>query len=752
MFAFSLSTFPKGTTTPVAPPSGFVTVNAFTRDKALFDSGIAFGANLATIPLSGTGTVGEVVQARGLLTDDGGATATAWVDVATVDGAGNWAGQITAPRSASWYRPQVRLKATPAISAQGANRFGVGHVFALWGQSEPENITSAFYGTGAVATIADPEAVQIITGAFATPPAVTHITSGATSTPQVAAMAHYLISTRPGEKFAIIFHCRNGTDPRDLVDDSQGGRLWSDDLALHNFAVADGQSVGIAAMSWFASPGKNLGDQFDEALFPLFTGKTMAGAAVSFPSTISYTGGSYTANHWFGELYDYAKTKWVAYGPHRFDITADMIDATHLVGGATVGSWVNIQNARASWRAMAASPHATMFLPRSFEPLSIENGYDDGAGSWTDLSHPSRSNDGSAAFARMSMAAILEAANLTTWNAPVFDNCLWEATGAYVEVWSSEGPITTIRKARAEAALPATFPHWTEVMGFTINGVPAQNATIVAGRVRITKNGGSNFIFSDVINYGEGGATGQIQFPEDMINQTYKNLPIVNVGAAGLDGIPVAAIPDPAVLANTLPAVTSFTTVNGQATRFQDLLNWPTTVPGGQKVSFFIDCKPLDLAVTRYLMSVDNLPNLRIELLSNGQLRLNMKDSAGVDVFAAVIIGTVSAGTRFTLAFTVDIGVSNACWVTLNGVTTQYSFTGRTTAFVTGTKKFRFLANTSGALNFVGDVYKLKVWNDVFTGGLTNPLVNTNLRTNGEIVGPAAVANAHPWRLGGAVI
>src|SRR5690606_40319100 len=60
-------------------------------------------------------------------------------------------------------------------------------------------------------------------------------------------------------------------------------------------------------------------------IFPLFSGKTIAGATVTFPATISYGAGlSYHADHWFGELYDYTRTRWVPYGPHRFDIDAEM--------------------------------------------------------------------------------------------------------------------------------------------------------------------------------------------------------------------------------------------------------------------------------------------------------------------------------------------------------------------------------------------------------------------------------------------
>lgn len=87
----------------------------------------------------------EVVQARGVSLDDGGATTTPWTDVATIAANGTWSGVLTAPRSASWFQPEARLKSTPAVVSQGANRFGVGHALAIWGQSEPDRIISLFY-------------------------------------------------------------------------------------------------------------------------------------------------------------------------------------------------------------------------------------------------------------------------------------------------------------------------------------------------------------------------------------------------------------------------------------------------------------------------------------------------------------------------------------------------------------------------------------------------------------------------------
>jgi hypothetical protein len=745
MFSLSLSltqSNPKASTPP--PPSGTVSLAAFSRDKTLFDSGAGFGRAVAQVPLSGAGTAGEVVQARAVSLDDGGATTTAWADVATIDGAGSWAGNLTAPRSGSWFRPQVRLKASPGVAAQGANRFGVGHVIAIWGQSEPDRIISAFYDNTAAPPIADDEAVQIILGA-ATTPARHFVTTAQPFTATAAAMASSLIATRPGEKFAVIFHTVPGTDVRSLVNDSDTSRLWSKDKALHDFATADGQKVGFAAMSWFAAPG-SLGGNYGSALYPLFSGLRLDGSPVTFPATIpTGVSSTYTADHWFGELYDYANTKWVAYGPHRFDIDADMLDATHLLGGATQFTLNNKQDARVSWRSMLTVPTASMFLPLGLEPTNYVNGVDDGLGSWTDTPHPaSNTVDGAQAYARLTGLAVLEAAGLTSWSAPEFDNCLWDPSGAYVEVWSSAGPITTTRLARSEAALPPTFPHWTQVHGFQINGVPAQNATIVAGRVRITPNGGGTFIFSDVINFGEGGATGQIKFPQDLQNATWKNLPIVDVGAAGVDGIALRPIPNAALLANTLPAASNFSTVAGQLTRFKEPVNWPTV---NGKITIAVDLLVASTATSNYLFEMDNV-HVSCQVAPNSNLFLTIKDSAGTAIFGSASIGAVTAGIRFELIVAADLS-TNGLWTTLNGVTTTRTLAANTGILASGGRKLAILSRSSGTSgNTIGTVYKAEVWNECISGG-GKPPTDALLRANGRISGPPSVANAHPWKLGG---
>ena len=723
-------------------PQTEITINSFSADKVLFDSGFAFSRNVAGVPISGTATPGETIQARAVSVDDGGATTTAWSNIATADVSGDWSGEINVPRSSSWFVPSARIASEVSTFADGANRFGVGHVIAIWGQSEPDRILNTFTDAVSAPIISDDDAVQVIYGAASTPTRH-HVTNAAPLTSALAAFTHTLQSTRSGDKFAVIFQTVPGTDPRELVNDGNPGRSWSSDKALHDFATADGQNVGIAAMSWFASPG-SLGSNYGQAMFPLFSGMTTAGVPVSFPATITYGSGlTYHADHWFGELYDYANTAWVPYGPHRFDIDADLQDATHYVGGAIQSNLTSKQAARQSWRSMLLLPDATMFLPLTVEPLTYVNGVDDGAGGWTDFAHPAGNTiDGCQAFARLTAAAILQSAGFTNWSPPQFDNCFWEPTGSYVEVWSSEGDIITTRLARdGEEALPATYPHWTEVTGFQINGQPAQNASIVAGKVRLTKNGGGNFTYTDVLTFGEGGATGNLKFPEDYTNNLWKNLPIVNVGVAGLNGIPVSAMPSSIILANDLPSsIPSFTTIVSPSTYFVS--------PSGQTLNnsqftLLIDATSITTPATSANLLLPSGGRIALSIIAPSRaIRLTLKDSANTSLltnvsYAAIPTGAVKIVLSVNLvARTAKIWVNGTLWA-------NETLAANTGLIDTSNRALGLLASNAGAGPTAGTWNRIAVWTKETTDG-SDP--STGLIHN--ITGPAAVANADAWKVG----
>ncbi|MCV2873779.1 hypothetical protein OEZ71_15880 [Defluviimonas sp. WL0050] len=728
-----------GTSGPAPQPVN-VTLAAFSRDRTIFDSGAGIGLAVADVPLSGTGTPGQTVEARAISLDDGGAETTAWTDMSAVDGAGHWSGLLAVPRANTWYRPEVRLKAQPGVTAQGAMRFGVGHVIAIWGQSEPDRILSAFHDNTMPPAVSDPDAVQIFHGASDGP--VRHfITDSQPLTAGAAAMAATLIEARPGEKFAVIFHTVPSSDPRGLVNDSDPGREWANDRALHDFATADGQKVGLAAMSWFAAPG-SLGSDYGEALFPLFSGRRMDGSPVTFPATITHgASGSYHADHWFGELYDYSHTRWVPYGPHRFDIDADLQDATHYLGGGLQFNLVNKQAARVSWRAMLALPDATMFLPLGLEPTNYVNGFSDGAGGWADFSHPSGDTaDGLQAWARLTALAILQSAGLTNWPVPEFDQCLWDPSGAWVEVWSSAGPITTTRRARNEPALGTTQPHWTEVMGFQINGTPAATTQIINGKVRIMPNSGP-FTYVDSIQYGEGGASGMIAYPDDYIAETWKNLPIVNIGGTGLNGIPVRPLADPGVLANTLPVGAPSFLTSATGPYFLDPANVPagtSAITHAARIRF--DALPGSTAI----LFAQSSTGFDVELMNTGALRVTVEDGTGLRTLNAVTVPTaLSSGVWYDIVCSAN-QVEKAFRVAIDGqLVATVPFTASGNGLFQSNRSLSYLARNSGAPQFVGQIEYLRTWFSTIPNGLAP--AGTPYKS---ITGPASSANADSWKLG----
>ena len=720
---------------PVLPD---LTIGDFSRDRTVFDSGIALGANTADIALSGTGSVGEVVEARAVSVDDGGASSTGWVSIATIDANGDWAGQISAPRSVSWYRAQVRIQSTLVVARQSGNRFGVGHVIAIWGQSEDARVHSAFHNTTTPPALLDEEAVQYMY--FEGGVQHSQVTDATPVTAAVAAMSNTFIAERPGEKFALIAHSVSGTDPRNLVNDANTDRNWADDLALHDFATADGQSVGLAAWSWFAAPG-SLAGNYAEALFPLFTGKEIDGTPFAVPGVLNYgTSGTVTYDHSFTELYDPAYTRWVAHGPHRFDIAETMSDATHLANGTIATNLNNKQLARESWRAMIENPNAGgIFLPYGIELLSYLNGRSDGLGGWEDFAHPAGEDpDGLQRRARFYAHAILQASGMVGWAVPEFDQAAWDPSGAYVEVWSSVGPITTTRTARAETPLDTSFAHWTQVAGWQINGAPAERAEIVSGRVRLYPNGGGTFTFADQINFGQGGATGMIAFPDDYYAALWKDMPLVDTGAAGVEGIPLRALPDPGVLANTLSAPQMF--------------NVAQTGP------YFKDPSQIGSGITGVTMEAElsfgsggtgyndlfftNGSYIKLEVRpSNGQARMRIRDSSGADMISLqeVVGVTPAIGATVTLRLAVNFALGWARVFVDDVLTADLAFASAGTGQMSSSRNLQFFEGAG----LVAQVQQLTAWTEATADG-TRP-VTTPYKT---ITGSAAVINADPWKLG----
>lgn len=732
-----LQTTQPGLAGEMPQPLTEISINDFSRDRALFDSGQAVGRNAAQVPLSGAATPGEVIELR-LISDAAGPGS--WEPVATAAPDGVWNAVLDLPRDPSWLRVEVRNASEPTTRAVTANRFGIGHVIAIWGQSEIVRLRSTVFDTLTPEPLLDDDAIQMMWSDGG--PVVKHLSNSDPHSSALAAMANVFLEERPGEKFAVVLHARSGTGFAALVDDSNPDRDWSEDAALHAFATADGQHVGLPAVSWFAAPGA-LGADYDDALFPLFTGKTIDGQSVSFPATLSYgNGGSIQADHWFGELYDPAQTRWVAYGPHRFDIAQDMQSAQVIAGGATDDRLSHKQDARLAWREMVANPHAAgAFLQMGPEPLTYLNGVTDGAGGWMDFAHPAgNDDDGAPHLARLTAHAILQASGLTGWATPSFDQAEWQPDGSYVEIWSSAGPVTTIRKARSEPALDDSFGHWTEVLGWQINGAPAERAEIVAGRVRLYPNEPA-FNAQDIINYGEGGATGMIKFPQDYEARTYKDIPIVDVGAARIDGIALRPLPDAAVLQNTLIATDAEYSLGPTGPYFYDTA---AVGAGFSQLQFRMNLSvDLSQSGARTLLAMSG-NFIRLEILPSGTMRMRVRDSGGVVHLNNVgsVSNAVTAGVDVSIVGAIDLQAGTAqLWVDDQPVLTR-SFASASPTFPSN-RRLSVFATSSGTAQVVADVRAVRLWGEV-SGDVTDPLGAPYK----EIIGTAGVVNGDPWKRG----
>lgn len=206
-------------------------------------------------------------------------------------------------------------------------------------------------------------------------------------------------------------------------------------------------------------------------------------------------------------------------------------------------------------------------------------------------------------------------------------------------------------------------------------------------------------------------------------------------------GNPMAAIADDTTLSFTTTDGV-FTTGAGQLTRFKDLVDWPTT---GGKITIAIT-GTLPTAAACYLAEFDNL-YLTLDVTSGGAMRLFLKDSAGATVLATTQIGVVTWGAEFTVIVAVDLAALTA-WTTFNGTTTARTLAANTGNLISGARRLSLLSRAVNTTFAIGTFKSLKVWTDCVSGGGIPP-TDALLRANGWITGPAAVANAHPWKQGG---
>lgn len=105
----------------------------------------------AAVGLSGTysGTP-TTIQAR-VVPDGGGTAVVDWTTVDAAPAAGTWAGSINVPQG-GWYNVEVRFSSNTSITASSSNKFGVGALFSIAGQSNAYRWFITGTGTAAART------------------------------------------------------------------------------------------------------------------------------------------------------------------------------------------------------------------------------------------------------------------------------------------------------------------------------------------------------------------------------------------------------------------------------------------------------------------------------------------------------------------------------------------------------------------------------------------------------------------------
>jgi hypothetical protein len=547
----------------------------------------------------------------------------------------------------------------------------------------------------------------------------------------------------------------SGTEPRELMDDafvpSGTKRRWQDDWALHDAATADGIPIHYGWHSWFAAPGTYAAD-YGKAFAAYLWGRDLNGDLLTYseaaPLPLSIGGNTWAVSRTLREMFGGDGPQWVAMGgAHRFMDTdpTDLENATTYVGGGSQFSFVNKELATQSWRSLLDNPaFAGRVIKTEMHLNAHAIGRPDGSGGWVDGTHPSGvTDDGINRRARLTAHAILRAMGSESFSLPVVDTAQWQADGSFMEFWSSAGQITTSRLAAGDPALSATYSHWTEVAGVQINGAPAQNAQIVNGRVRVYPNSGM-FTNTSLVTFGEGGASGGLMFPEDPLNEFYKNWPVVDVGLSDVPGLPLAHLPDQSVMASTIMGASQF--ITGPAGPY--FVDPVGNLPAGASQFTGTVTFAMDAAQTSNQGYLVGISGLQVQLWannSNQDVILTVRDNSGGFLVSAASAGSnqFTHGVIVTLTVSIDLVAGFArVWKDGDPLPIIDASFISTDPFFQGVREVQLLANSNGATQLEGTVEYAAAWFEATTDG-TQPQSAPYVEISGD---DAAVA-LHPWKL-----
>ena len=780
--------------TPPSPGTAYTAgVAEFSRDMTVFDSGAARGLAAADVPLTGTTNApdGTAIEARAVSLDDGGAATTAWTVIGTASG-GAYAGLMSAPRAATWFRAEVRVQGSSGGSAQMANRFGVGHVWAIWEQSNGSRLVTP---GAAVQPPGDPlydpltheNDVQILCRASAidgtgyrVPVFVNEANKGsAPVTPTAVSMANAFSAMCPGEKLVLIFNTVQGTHPKGAlttVAEANSGnydpaslpdRDWDDDALLTDSATLDGAKPGAAFVPGWIEAAIANGPGIPELHYRLMVGKNLDASAVTIGVRNSGADFELPRLHATtqGGKYDFSYTRMGYFGPHESTKRMNQIpDAAQISTLDDLPGYDGTGDRDYNMMmANAAAIFDSSIRPEVMDYPGVTHGaFRDGS----DNVHFSGSDrDGRQRLGLIWMYYMGQMTGLHSHPVPRLDSRWDEPGGTFADFWiAGNNSLTTERLRRAAAGtlgsipatIPAIAPHRTEVMGWSVNRQPAMDAQIVtvsaadvaAGHpapqgstvCRVFPNAGT-FSWTDEIVYGMGNHP-EMQIDEDYDDRSYLNLLVADMGqpAAMLEALPVQT-QGGAGLSSTLAAPTLFAVDgahyrNNTGTRFNSYQTAYLTFSG----------------------RIDVLGNSTLNLMGMGgdafvvvgtDGSLQLKDGTNT---AALPAGTITPGVFSEYHFRVNRGAGNEELAILDaGGNVLASATTRTGNFANG--RVDFCSKSGGGTPITATVSHMEMYfgqlddtgtpNYAMTAASASPWVT--------LTGPGLALNSGPAATAGSV-
>lgn len=524
---------PSTPTEPAAPSApatnGALSIDAFKRDKHIFDRGLARGQNSASIPLSGTAPAGAVIEVRTVEVSGSRATSP-WRVIATANTSGRWQGTYTRGRSSEYLRAEARVRGGTDTVAT-TNTFGVGTTIALHGQSSDYHWI-AFAGTP-MENVIDDSAMQIVEINRASDPAdsttsVTAVTNAWKNAQRdfgndvinrsgVVAFANMLMQGIPGEKFLVKFAAVSGTGIHsEFENSSDSRRRWPDEMRLHKAFdpyFVEGQKMSDTGLVAWVYSSSNNHIRFETSYGPMIFGKFPDGRPV-------VTGSSeYPYAHTWAEFYDWEQSR-LGVG---FNARAQAMNAARMTENPNYSRHL--------------APHVLGLNRFTQQAGELRRGV------YIDRGHPGQEHpDGTVRAARMAAYGLL----MHMKQVPAHD--LRPFVGAAIEwaptlngvarpdavlITNQNRDYTTLRRARGEARFtPDGTWRDGDVTHFMINGEMARNVRIVddqgnladKGNILIVKDDRSHWTTSDTLTFGLEVARYDWENPKDLADDVHKDL------------------------------------------------------------------------------------------------------------------------------------------------------------------------------------------------------------------------------------